>query len=107
MMPDIELLTRYAREREGAGFGELVRRHLDHVHSTALRLVGGDSHLAEDVAQAVFSDLARKASSLRHFRALSGWPHQSARFAAAKLVRSEQRRRQREQASISMPSHAP
>src|SRR5438067_612300 len=106
-MTDIELLTRYARQRDEAAFAELVRRHLDHVHSAALRLVAGDSHLAEDVAQAVFCDLARKASSLGHLRALSGWLHQSARFAAAKLVRSEQRRRHREQASIAMPSDAP
>ncbi len=107
MTPDIELLTQYARERDEAAFAELVRRHLDHVHSTALRLVAGDSHLAEDVAQAVFGDLARKARSLGHLQTLSGWLHQSARFAAAKLVRSEQRRRHREQASIAMPSHTP
>jgi len=100
MTPDIELLNRYATQRDDAAFAELVRRHVDHVYSTALRLVGGDTHIAEDVAQMVFTDLARKARSLRHHAALSGWLHTSARFAATKVVRSEQRRRQREQLAL-------
>ncbi len=83
MTPDTQLLTRYATRRDEASFAELVRLHLDHVYSTALRLVGGDAHLAEDVAQAVFTDLARKAGSLRECPTLSGWLHTSARFAAA------------------------
>jgi RNA polymerase sigma factor (sigma-70 family) len=103
MIPDPELLERYATGRDEAAFAELVRRHVNHVYSTALRLVGGDAHLAEDAAQTVFADLARKASALRKCRALSGWLHTSTRFAAAKLVRSEQRRRQREQATLPMP----
>ena len=61
MTPDSELLERYATERDEAAFAELVRRHVNHVYSTALRLVGGDAHLAEDAAQTVFTDLARKA----------------------------------------------
>lgn len=77
-------------------------RDLDHVYSTALRLVGGDAHLAEDVAQAVFTDLACKAGSLRKHFTLSGWLHTSTRFAAANVVRTEQRRRQREQTALSM-----
>ena len=101
-MPDKELLNRYATERDEASFAELVSRHLDHVYSTALRLVNQDAHLAEDVVQSVFADLARKAGSLRHCLALSGWLHTSARFAAAKLVRGEQRRRQREQAAFTL-----
>src|ERR1051326_390854 len=103
MIPDPELLERYATGRDEAAFADLVRRHVNHVYSTALRLVGGDAHLAEDAAQTVFADLARKASALRKCRALSGWLHTSTRFAAAKLVRSEQRRRQREQATLPMP----
>src|SRR5437867_3848232 len=97
MRADTELLERYAQSRDEAAFAELVRRHLNHVYSAALRLVGGDTHLAEDVAQMVFADLARKAERLVECRALSGWLHTSARFAAANVVRSEQRRRQREQ----------
>ena len=77
-----------------------MRRHLDHVYSIALRLVNNDSHLTEDVVQSVFADLARKSGSLRNCVALSSWLHTSARFAAAKVVRSEQRRRQREETAF-------
>jgi DNA-directed RNA polymerase specialized sigma24 family protein len=59
MMDDEQLLGAYARERSESAFGELVARHIDFVYSTALRVVNGDSHLAQDVAQTVFIDLAR------------------------------------------------
>ena len=53
MMDDEQLLHAYARERSESAFGELVARHIDFVYSTALRVVNGDSHLAQDVAQTV------------------------------------------------------
>ncbi|MDO8542359.1 MAG: hypothetical protein Q7S40_18120 [Opitutaceae bacterium] len=46
---DAELLRRFAREQLEAAFAEVVRRHVGLVYSVALRQVGGDSHLAEDV----------------------------------------------------------
>jgi DNA-directed RNA polymerase specialized sigma24 family protein len=58
MMDDEQLLHAYARERSESAFGELVTRHIDFVYSTALRVVNGDSHLAQDVAQTVFIELA-------------------------------------------------
>ena len=70
--PDAELLRRYAEEKSEAAFAELVRRHLDLVYSTALRQLAGDTHLAQDVAQSVFTDLARKAPSLAGRAALAG-----------------------------------
>src|SRR5688572_2587852 len=88
---DAELLRRYARRGDAAAFTEVVRRHIDLVHSAALRQVNGDVHLARDVTQLVFVDLARKASSVAGERVLAGWLYLSARYAAAKLVRSEQR----------------
>jgi len=47
MMDDEQLLHAYARERSESAFGELVARHIDFVYSTALRVVNGDSHLAQ------------------------------------------------------------
>ena len=61
---DAELLRRYAFERSEAACAELVRRHLAPVYGFALRRVGGDAHLAEDVVQVVFTTLARKAAAL-------------------------------------------
>lgn len=102
MNGDTELLRQYARDRSEAAFAELVRRRLDLVFSVALRQVGGDIHLAEDVTQKVFADLARKAATLSTHPALSGWLYRSAQFAATDVVRAERRRRVREQEAQTM-----
>jgi len=64
MLEDAELLRRYAQDHAEDAFAELVRRHVDFVYGVAVRRVGGDSHLAEDICQDVFVALARKAASL-------------------------------------------
>ncbi len=97
MIEDDELLRRYSAEKSEEAFAELVRRHLDLVYSTALRQLAGDTHLAQDVAQAVFTALARKAASLTDRTTLTGWLYLGAHHAAAQAVRGEQRRRAREQ----------
>ena len=73
MNDDAELLSEYARNGSDAAFTELVRRHVDLVHSAALRLTGGDAHRAEDVSQQVFTELARQAGRLAKHPALLGW----------------------------------
>jgi RNA polymerase sigma factor (sigma-70 family) len=102
MIGDNQLIRQYAAERSEPAFAELVRRHLKMVYGAALRQVHGDTHLAEDVAQSVFTDLARKAGKLQHNHSIAGWLHASTRFAAANAVRAEARRRTREQALVSM-----
>jgi RNA polymerase sigma factor (sigma-70 family) len=99
---DAELLRRYAADRSQDAFAELVRRRVDLVYTVALRQCGGDRHLAEDVTQKVFSDLARKAAELSQRGVLSGWLFRSAQFAASDIVRSERRRRAREQETQAM-----
>ena len=101
-MNDRELLQRYTESRCEASFTELVNRHVDLVYSAALRQVGGDAHLAHDVTQSVFIDLARKAGALSPKAVLAGWLYTSAHYAAAKVVRTEQRWRAREQQANSM-----
>lgn len=96
MKEDKELLQLFATERNETSFRTLVERHLPLVYSSALRQLNGDAHLAADVAQTVFVDLAAKAGSLVGHRMLAGWLFTSTRYAAAKAVRSEQRRRARE-----------
>jgi DNA-directed RNA polymerase specialized sigma24 family protein len=54
----------------------LVERYINLVCSTALRLVGGDAHLADDVTQTVFINLARKGRTLSNEVMLGGWLHQ-------------------------------
>jgi len=96
MIEDAELLRRYAMNRNEADFAEVVGRHVNLVYSAALRQVNGDAHLAQDVTQVVFTDLARKAARLAQHRVIAGWLFTSTRFAAAKAVRGEQRRHGRE-----------
>src|SRR5437868_10196539 len=102
MNGDTELLRRYVEDRSEAAFAELVRLHLNLVYFAALRQVGGDTHRAKDVAQAVFTDLARKAASLTGRATLTGWLHTSTRFAAAKVRRADSTRQQREQEAATM-----
>lgn len=97
MIDDTELLRRYVEASDELAFAELVQRHVSFVHSAALRQVNGDAHLAADVTQLVFVDLARKARVVVGYRVLAGWLFTSTRFTAAKIVRSERRRRGREQ----------
>src|SRR5476649_1556615 len=104
MTPDPELLRQFARTNSQDAFAELAKRHVNLVYSAALRQVNGDAHLAKDVAQMVFTDLARKANSLSRRESLSGWLYTSAHFAAAKIVRGENRRRDREEKYMGEPT---
>src|ERR1035437_7108063 len=105
MTPDPELLARFARTNAEDAFAELVKRHVNLVYAAALRQVNGDEHLAQDVAQTVFTDLARKADALARRESLTGWLYTSAHFAAAKIVRGENRRREREEKFMREPIH--
>jgi RNA polymerase sigma factor (sigma-70 family) len=105
MTPDSELLRHFAKTNSEDAFAELVKRHVNLVYSAALRQVGGDAHLAQDVAQTVFTDLARKASSLSRRETLTGWLYTSAHFAAAKIIRGENRRHDREEKYMREPTH--
>jgi RNA polymerase sigma factor (sigma-70 family) len=103
MTPDSELLRQFAETNLQDAFAELVKRHVNLVYSAALRQVNGDEHLAKDVAQTVFTDLARKANSFSRRENLTGWLYTSAHFAAAKIVRGENRRRDREEKFMREP----
>jgi RNA polymerase sigma factor (sigma-70 family) len=98
----LKLLREYADHGDEAAFRELVERYIDLVYSAAVRRVGGDANLARDVTQTVFTDLARKARSLRRVELLGGWLHRHTGFVAAGMVRSERRRQIREQEAAHM-----
>src|SRR3954465_712835 len=102
MSDDGELLERFVNTGDQAAFGELVARHINLVYSTALRRLGGDFHLAEDVTQMVFSKLAWRARAMPRSIVLAGWLHETTRFAAAKIIRTDRRRQAREQEALKM-----
>lgn len=97
-----ELLRCYAVDGSESAFTELVRQHIDLVYSAALRQVNGDAAAAQDITQAVFTDLARKAARLIGHASLTGWLYTSVRFEAGKSRRAEQRRHAREYESHAM-----
>ena len=97
MTEDAELLRRYADEKSEQAFAELVQRHLGLVYACALRRVGGNQPLAEDITQQVFIDVARRAAILARRPVLAGWLFTSTRFAASKAMRTARRRIEREQ----------
>src|SRR4026207_2540666 len=102
-MEDRALLDEFVRSRSQSAFRELVTRHLPVVYSTARRLVR-DSHLAEEVAQAVFTTLSQKAESIQPTQVIGGWLYNTTRHLAMHAVRTEQRRREREQIACAMQS---
>ena len=98
---DQDLLREYTADGSEAAFSEVVRRYTDLVYSVAIRLVG-NPHLAEDVSQKVFLALAQNARQLAKRAVLSGWLHCTAHHLSANAVRSEARRRVREQKATAM-----
>ena len=93
---DMDLVREYAARNSEPAFEMLVRRHVSLVYSVALRQVGNPAQ-AEEISQAVFLILARKAARLRPDTVLAAWLHETARFASASFLRGEMRRRNREQ----------
>jgi RNA polymerase sigma factor (sigma-70 family) len=90
---DGQLLQRFARRGEQAAFAALVRRHGAMVLGVCRRVLR-DHHRAEDVFQATFLVLFRRARALDRHGSVAGWLYTVAYHAALK-ARSEAARRQR------------
>ncbi len=99
--PDLDLLRHFARDHAQDAFAEIVRRHLDLVYSAALRQVRSPQ-LAEEIAQSVFTDLARQADRLKPDTLLTAWLHAVTRRTAIDVIRQESRRQLREQIAVEM-----
>ena len=96
MTDDMDLVREYAARQSEPAFETLVSRYINLVYATALRQVH-DPHLAEEITQAVFIILARKAGSLNARTILPGWLHRTAVYAAADVLKTQRRRARREQ----------
>jgi RNA polymerase sigma factor (sigma-70 family) len=92
--PDRDLLRRFAARRDEAAFAELVRRHGAMVRRAARRVLGdGD---ADDVFQAAFLVLAKKAGAAGWQPSVGPWLYQVACRLALRVRRDNARRRARE-----------
>jgi RNA polymerase sigma factor (sigma-70 family) len=93
---DHQLLDEFARANSESAFATLVARYVSLVYSTAFRFTG-NTHHSEEITQAVFIILARKAAKLSPHVVLSGWLYQTVRLTSANFVKGEIRRQRREQ----------
>ena len=100
---DAELLRDYAERGDESAFREIVHRHANLVYAAACRQVNSPD-LAHDVAQEIFTDLARKAPSLVKTlttgASLLGWLYRSTRFASLNHLRDDRRRQSRERQAM-------
>ena len=88
-MTDSQALADFAQSRSSEAFTVLVQRYVDLVYSTARRMAR-DAHLAEDITQAVFIVLARRAHSINP-KYLAGWLVNTSRLAAREAIRTRKR----------------
>src|SRR5258706_4670937 len=100
-MDDAKLLQDYVETGDQEAFGHLVSRHINFVYSAALRNVH-DRHVAEEITQAVFIVLARKASTLRHEAVLSSWLLSTCRYASLGHMKMAARRKRHERRAAEM-----
>jgi RNA polymerase sigma factor (sigma-70 family) len=104
--PDQHLLERFLACRDEAAFAALVRRHGAMVLGVGRRLLH-DGHAAEDVFQATFLILARRAASIRKKQALGSWLYGVAYRVAARSRDAAAGRRCRERRASALPPTDP
>jgi RNA polymerase sigma factor (sigma-70 family) len=100
-MDDAQLLQSYVETGSSEAFTALTNKHVNFVYGAALRLVR-DRHVAEEVTQAVFIVLARKAATLRHEAVLSSWLLSTTRYAALGQMKINARRKRHERRAAEM-----
>ena len=100
---DHELLRDFAASRSDDAFAQLVARHVDKVYTAARRQVR-DPARAQDITQAVFVALARKAHAIDRRVAIAGWLIKATHLAARDLRRAEARRQKHERHAAELRS---
>src|SRR3954468_2059434 len=96
MQDDLELLWEFARSGSNDAFKAVASRYIDLIYSAALRQVHGDTHVAQDVTQAVLIILMNKAAKLPAGTVLPGWLLKVTRFAALDAMKLQRRRNKHE-----------
>src|SRR5262245_10047122 len=97
-LADDALLERFAAGRDESAFAALVERHGPAVLDAALAVLR-QAQDAEDVFQATFLVLARKAATIRNRSSVGCWLHRVARQIALRTLRARTRRDRHESAT--------
>ena len=106
-MTDSELLHSFAATRSPDAFSQLVIRHAPAVYAAARRQLPDPSE-ADDITQAVFLVLARRAPHLPTTIALSSWLLKTTYLACCQARRTVARRRKHEKRAAAMrPTSVP
>lgn len=101
----MSILSQYQQARSDAAFKLLVDRYVGIVYAAARRQTR-DSHLADDVTQAVFILLSQKAARIPADRPLSAWLLQTTAYCAANARRARARRTALEQKAATMAQNS-
>ncbi|HYE17319.1 MAG TPA: sigma-70 family RNA polymerase sigma factor [Tepidisphaeraceae bacterium] len=104
LLDDDALLAHFVDGADERAFAEIVRRHSRWLFSLALRALR-DRHLAEDVTQAVFIILHKKAAGIRHGTPLCGWLFKTCRFAISDAHKRRTRLQRRETRAAELMRH--
>jgi RNA polymerase sigma factor (sigma-70 family) len=103
-LTDGQLLKRFIARRDQAAFTTLLERHGGMVLAVCRRLL--DHHDAEDVFQATFLVLVKKAMSIRKHQSVGSWLHGVAYRLAAKARAQAALRRHHERKAAELPDTA-
>jgi RNA polymerase sigma factor (sigma-70 family) len=98
-LADAQLLERFVRGRDEAAFEVLVWRHGAMVLGVCRRVLRNAADV-EDVFQATFLTLVRKAGSIRRSESLAGWLYRVAYRIAVRLRAAQARRARHERTGI-------
>lgn len=102
---DADLLSTYLVQRSDEAFVRIVDQYTPMVYQIALRVLDSP-HDAEDVTQATFIVLMRKAGTLKRTTHLGGWLFRTAEWTARRHLQARARREKHERQVVRTPTEA-
>jgi DNA-directed RNA polymerase specialized sigma24 family protein len=105
-MSDAELIGAFRRDRSDAAFSILYDRHTPRAFQTAWRLVGGDTHHAEDAVQEAWVRAFTRLETWSGSQAFGAWLRGITAHVAIDLLRHELRLTFTDDVDVGVPGHS-